>query len=164
MRQPDFKSANNDIEAWRCPLEGGEPHGTVALFLLKSRKFHPFWDHWAIGLLHLRDIPGLPPAVKDNPDQTHEFMILALNPGENINNRTVYDADNLPQPLPWLKPVDVTVRFKCENDAKAQDICEQAVKLIVAGRASPDQDYRTFWKEVIAATVNCDKHPDRTTQ
>lgn len=160
MRNPDLDGA---AQAWDCnglrEANDKKPHGCISQWLVKG-KFHAFWDHWSITVCHLRDVEGLPPAHKDSPDETHEFLIVALNPGDDANNRKVYDPDDLPEPLPFLMPPDCAVRFKSKSDAQATSICEAAVKMIVAGDISPDSDYRRFWKELILKTAECEKHPE----
>lgn len=114
-------------------------------------------------IVHLRPQNGLPPAKKESDDVTHEFMIFGLDPGDP-KKFTQYDPDNLPFPLPFLKPIDVVVQFACESDAKAADICDSAVRAILSGIASPDQDFRSFWERTIKATAACGKHPEKNVQ
>lgn len=161
MRNPDVQGI---AEGWTTRLPetvGGNAHATIRQWLIKG-KFHPFWNHWVVNVSHLRDMPGLAPARKDHPDNTHEFVIFALDPGKDGNN--VYDPDKLSYPLPWLKPIDCVVQFQAKSDAHAADICDVAAKVICAGKASPDSDFREFWKQTIPATAACDRHPEREMQ
>lgn len=164
MRKPDLVGTG---EAWLCPIPGdtrpdGEKHATIRHWLVKG-PYHPFWNHWVVMVLHLRDLPGMEKAHKDSDEMTHEFMIMALNPGQP-DKMKVYDADNLPYPIPYLRPLDCVVQFTCDSDAKAVDICDMAVKAIMAGQGSPDADFHSYWKQVIPATAACDKHAETKLQ
>ena len=76
--------------------------GTVGGFLVAAPGAHPFWDHYLFMVVHLRPIPGVKPAHKRFEAATHEFMIMALDPG---------------QPLPTL--IDVIEQFAAADDATA---------------------------------------------
>lgn len=41
---------------------------------------HLLWDRYAIGVIHLREEEGLPPAVKLYTDATHEITMYAVDP------------------------------------------------------------------------------------
>ena len=165
MRKPDLES--DVAQAWELKIpeikENGDRHSTIRQWMIRGREFHPFWDTWVITMGHLRDVEGLDDAVKDSPEFTHEFMIFALDP-KDPKKYFEYDPDNLPFPIPFLRPIDVCVQFQCENDAEASSICDVAVKVMVAGKASPDSDFRSFWKQLIPATAKCGKHPEKKPQ
>lgn len=75
-------------------------------------------------------------------------MILAFDP------ETPPDPDNRGgDGAKILTPLDLVHQFNGVTDEQAERLCEGAVRLIVDGRMSPDQDYRSLWKEIIRNTV-----------
>lgn len=141
--------------AWRLRMPPvGHRHrpdndATVDAFIVRVPGAHIAWDHWMVSLIHLRPIDGVKPAEIRVGDATHEFMILALNPEEPLPG---LDVDENFHPA-WLSPIDVAEQFTAANDAVAAEIGELAVRTIVDGYASPDQDWRAWWKNAIATTA-----------
>jgi hypothetical protein len=141
--------------AWRLRLrplgERGRPDfdGTVDGFIVRVPGAHVLWDHWMVSLIHLRPIAGVKPAHLSESDVTHEFMIVALDPDQPLPALDV-DATFTPK---WLRPIDVMEQFAAADDAVAAQILEDAVRAMVDGVASPDQDWRAWWKRAIADTA-----------
>lgn len=121
---------------------------TVGVFVVRVPGAHILWDHWLVSMIHLRDITGVPPAHRTFPSATHEFMILALDPGEPLPSLDV-TADWHPR---TLRPVDVLEQLELADDVVADEVLELAVQAITAGSISPDQDFRTAWKEALVLT------------
>ena len=142
--------------AWSVPLSNDKPEwsGSVGVWLLESDKFHPAWTRWLVGLVHLRPIEGVRPAAKHFPSATHEFHIVSLNP-EHYANHAEKLAGRFSEDEPWgfLTPIDVVEQFEVSADAIARQILDLAVRAILDGHASPDQDYRTLWQRLIADTA-----------
>jgi hypothetical protein len=111
---------------------------------------HPFWSHWMVAVCHLRDLPGVRAANKKYPEAEFEFIIASINP-ESCPNPTVARA--LVEGLPLMSPIDVVEQFHGVKDEDAARVCEGAIRAIIDGHMSPDQDYRSAWKTVIHATV-----------
>ena len=153
MRTPDQKG--HGAEAWVITIpKTVKPHGTVKSWLVKGEKFHMLWNHWAVSLIHLRPYEGEPqPPILNKPNMTHEVLIFALNPGEDQENRRVYDPDNFPVPTPYMRPIDLSEQFEAPSDEKATEVVDLMVRAICDGIMSPDQDFRSVWKEVVAATA-----------
>lgn len=169
MRKPDLSGIG---EAWIIEntqkRKDDTDHASVRNWLVKG-PFHPFWNHWYVGVVHLRDLPNQSrPPSKKTPDMTHEFMIISLNPqieGEVVKGKMRdFDPDDMPYPLPFLQPLDVVVQFKCASDAHAVDVCDAAINDIISGGSSPDSDFRGYWEKVIPATAACDKHSEKGMQ
>lgn len=144
MRDPDLKGPAG--QAWKTPIEPG-PHTSLALWLINVPKAHPHWSWWTVGVIHLRDVEGLPPAKKHYPEAAYEFLIMALNP------------ERCPEPVldpsswSFLSPADVVEQFHGMIDIEAVRLCEQAVRAIMDGRLSPDQDFRSAWHNTIQTTA-----------
>lgn len=141
--------------AWRLRLaplgDRARPDwdATVDAFILRVPEAHPFWDHWLVSLIHLRPIAGVKPATIRLTGATHELLIMALDPECALPGLDV-DASFHPR---WLSPIDVVEQFQATDDAVAAQIFELAVRVIVDGQASPDQDWRAWWKEAVATTA-----------
>jgi hypothetical protein len=104
-------------------------------------------------VVHLRDVDGMKAPSRTSPDMTHEFIIYSLDPGEEKEMRE-YDPENLPFPLPVLEPVDCAIQFKCLSDAHALQVCDNAIKEIMDGRASPDSEFRNYWAKTILSLAS----------
>lgn len=100
-----------------------------------------------ISVIHLRDIEGAKPANKQYPEAEYEFLIVSLNPDHQP------DPDNAAATFRHLTPIDVAEQFHGLTDEQAKELCELAVRTIVDGVASPDQDWRAWWKDCIRNTV-----------
>jgi hypothetical protein len=142
-------------KAWRVEMpplgqrEKPDYDATLDMAIVNVSGAHAFWDHWAMSVIHLWPIDGVKSATITTPGATHEFMILSLNPEEPLPG-LVCDAN---WRLRWLTPIDVVQQFTAKDDAVAQQIFELAVNSIVDGIASPDQDWRPWWKRAIATTA-----------
>src|SRR6266576_2963254 len=87
MRKPDLQSIS--VKAWQINIneklqkahtkEFGYPSTGIDTWLVNGA-FHPFWSWWHIGVISLKDFPGMPPAHKKYPEAEYEFSIFALNP------------------------------------------------------------------------------------
>jgi hypothetical protein len=143
-------------KAWRLtmPPPGERPlrdhDGTVGGFIVNAQGAHPFWDHWMISVVHLRPIEGVQPATIVVEGATHELMIAAIDPELPLPS---LDAATESWRVHWLRPIDVLEQFQAKDDAVAHQILELAVQAIVGGYASPDQDWRRWWKNAVASTA-----------
>lgn len=142
MREPDKKGSS--AEAWKLPsprkLATKDQEATLAVWLVQG-PFHPIWDKWLVSMIHLRDIPGVRPAEK-KPGMTHEIVMVAVHPTADVS------VDEPPNSVPLLEPVDQVIQFAAATDEMAQQVFEEVIDLICRG-ASPDQDYRAAWNQVI---------------
>lgn len=149
MRTPDATGTAG--RGWRVTRPaGGEKAwaATIDSWLVNVPGAHPFWSWWQVSVVHLRDLPGVPPAKRRYPDAEYEFMIVAFDP------ETPPDPDNRGgDGAKILTPIDVVEQFHGVTDEQAAGMCSRAVELILAGVTSPDQDYRAWWKACIAETV-----------
>lgn len=141
---------------WRLRLppigERGRPDfdGTVDGFVVRVPGAHPCWDHWLVSLIHLRPIVGGRDPHIAFPGATHELTIASLNPEQPLPS---LDQIGDGAGFSWLTPFDVVQQFQARDDAVAQRILELAVNAICAGVASPDQDWRSWWREMLLKTA-----------
>lgn len=137
-RTPDFTGPRG-WAAWRSTVLP-TPTATVAQYLLYCPGAHLGWSYWGAGIIHLRDIAGLNPAVITRPDATHEVIFWSINP----------QACPTPDPdaptWPYLMPFDLVEQFTALGDESAVEVLRQMVALIMTGTMSPDQDFRTYWR------------------
>jgi hypothetical protein len=161
MSTPPSKPA--DIEgafasAWRVALppvgQRGRPDadGTVDYWLVRAPHAHPLWAWYIVGVVHLRPIDGVRPAEVRRPGATHELMIAALDPEKPLPDPDQMGRGEGPSPA-ILRPIDVVHQFGVRDDADALQVCEAAIQAIVHGSISPDQDWRSRWREAIDETV-----------
>jgi hypothetical protein len=149
VRPPDVDGL---ARAWLLENKSdvADHQGTLAMWLVTAPWAHPFWSWWSVGCLHLRPIAGVKPAYKRYPEAEFEFLILSIDPDWTPTD----DSETLAKTgLPFLTPPDVIEQFRGVSDRDAIRITEAAVRAICAGRMSPDQDYRSVWKSLIANTV-----------
>lgn len=147
--------------AWLIPNKSNvlDHQAGLASWIVNVPGAHAFWAHWMVAVCHLRDIPGARPAVKKYPEAEYEFVIASINP-ELCPNPTPESA--LQDGLQLLSPMDVVEQFHGVSDHDAIRVCEGAIRAIMAGHMSPDQDYRPIWREAIRETVRHfreGKHP-----
>jgi hypothetical protein len=142
--------------AWRLELPAvgqrrtRDEDGTVGGFILHVPGAHVLWDHYAISVVHLRPIEGVRAPTKRFETATHEFLIMSLNPEQPLPSSLRVDDEFR---LNYLTPIDVVEQFEVPDDVGADHILEMAVRAIVDGFASPDQDWRLWWAGAIKATA-----------
>jgi hypothetical protein len=150
VRDPDLKGVGG--RAWNLPLVSrvADHDACLGLWLVHSPPSHPFWPWKLVSVIHLRDIPGVKPALKRYPEAEYEFMIMAINP-ETCPNP---DPEDYRHGYPLLEPPDVVEQFHVKNnDHDAKRILEACISGIMSGSILPDEDYRSRWKETIAGTA-----------
>jgi hypothetical protein len=133
--------------AWLLKPEKPNP-STLCSWLVNRPGAHPCWEWWLVGLITLKDIPGIRPARKSCPESEYELMIYAIDPGTCSSP----EPDD-PNGYPPLLPLDVVEQFHGISEVDAKHLTELVVQTIVSGRISPDQDFRRTWGDVIAGTV-----------
>lgn len=148
MRDPDLQGPCG--KAWLLRLSNARPDQAagIASWLVNRPGAHPLWQWWLVGVTHLRDLPGVKPAFKKYSDAEYEFIIYSIDP-ESCPSPTPDD----PKGYPMLKPVDVIEQFHGITDKDASRLCESAIRVIVNGNLSPDQDFRSVWSRMVAGTV-----------
>lgn len=153
MREPDL---HGHADAWIIPIRPDRPdwvpdwNAGIAHWLLHCRWAHPFWSWYTVSGIHLRPIEGVRPPAKYFPEATHEVMILALHP------KMSPDPDKLStgeQAMEYLTPIDLSHQVTGLTDDQFKQLVQDIIVTIVEGRASPDQDWREWWRQSIDATA-----------
>jgi hypothetical protein len=122
---------------------------TLAGWLIDAPGQSPAWHHYLISVIHLRAIPGAPPAHIRRPGATHELILCAL---DSLANPTVNDVETIRH----LTPLNAQVQFAATDDL-AVHVGELAVKAICDGYmpAEPASSYvgQREWEQVIDNTI-----------
>lgn len=154
-RQADRVGAHG--RAWRIPMAPPDQRGrpefaaTVDGWLLYRPGAHPLWECWMVAVIHLRLIDGALPAHIKKAGATHELMIAALNPDRELPDLEAVGRGEAS--FAFLTPIDVAEQFAVLDDAQAAQLCEMAIRVCVDGLASPDQDWRGWWRDAVAETA-----------
>jgi hypothetical protein len=132
------------------PLEG--PYGTAELvprsryaalspavlakWIISVPGWSPYWWQYALAVITLADLPGVPPVpagARRRKANTHELVVVALHPDHGP-----YTAAATPEPLPVLLPFCIAEQFEAD-DAAAVHIAEDAARAVCAGVLAPEK-------------------------
>lgn len=151
-REPDENGVVG--RAWKMKRpEGGPPDWqlNVTTWIVNRPGAHPFWSYWMVAVISLEPMPGVRPAHKQYPEATHEFIILSLDPKKPLPEIDGRLEGCRAYPL---MPPDAVVQFHGLENDKVEELALLAVKAIVNGQLSPDQDYRKLWHTAVQQTVH----------
>lgn len=151
MKSPDFFGRVGS--AWKIKLPDSlikpDHKATLIEYLVNGVGYHPIWDHWYVSLISLEDIPGVLPATKYYPEAAYEIIVVALDPNKPLPNPDrIYET-----PPHTLTPIDGIYQFHGMSDDEAKKMVTTLVNEIIAGKLSPDQDFRKLWESKIAERV-----------
>lgn len=99
----------------------------VANWFLDCPDQSPAWQHYRLGIVHLRQLPGVEPANLTVPGATHEVLLFALDP----------DAGPRPDDVEsWrtLRPINLAEQVCLPDDEAAVQLLRRAVEDVVDGR------------------------------
>lgn len=99
---------------------------TVAYWFITAPGQSIAWDKYGLAVYHLRDIPGVKPAVKDYAAITHELTLCALSPDGNP------DPMNM-QSWHALRPINLCMQLELPSDDAARTLAELAARAVVDG-------------------------------
>lgn len=85
------------------------------------------WDQYVLQTITLADVPGMPPAMKSDPANTHEMLVQTLDPSRRW---TINDAGGF---TPIGSRPNVVVQFRVRSDDMARDVTEMAARACVDG-------------------------------
>lgn len=114
--------------AYRLPDEVAKQKETcLACYFLDLPQVHPIWPRYQLAVVHLRDVPGLRPAVRWYPEAEYELAIYALNPGCSPRPDDVGTWQQ-------LQPANMVFQFHGTGGAGAAQLADEIAPLIVEGR------------------------------
>ncbi len=126
-------------------------NATISAWLLHLPGQHPLWCDYELAVVHLRPLPGTPPAAKRYPEAEYEIDMMALDPQGKPN------ANNLESLLP-LMPLNYSVQFDGITDVQAAAICERLAARFVDGKllAEPEgiQGARQLFTQTLRRLCN----------
>lgn len=126
-----------DIESYKARRPGRSQ--MIRISLIRCPKAHPAWEYWVVGLIHLRDEPGVAPSLKLYPEATHEILAVALDPAAPLPSLEDFDG------YKYLTPIDQSVQFHVPTDAHAAHVFMRMLELCCEGFMSPDSDCQSTW-------------------
>lgn len=118
--------------------------------------YHLGWDHWLLYAVDLKDVPGLPPAHRQYPEAQFSIEVWSLRPPEGKATGMYRDLDDVEAGrggFAFLTPCDGVYQFHGVTQDEANDILGKVARLIADGGASPDSDWRSWWRVCIENTV-----------
>ena len=116
-------------------------------WLLQCPGAHPYWDCWIVSLIHLRDLPSMPPARRETERATHEVAVFAIEPREAI-------AVDDPASMPLMIPPCIAWQAEALTDEQAQRLTQQLVTMCTTGALSPDSDGARYWAPAATACMS----------
>lgn len=153
LREPDQEGPAG--KAWL--LRPSDPRASLGVWLVNRPGAHPWWEWWTVDILHLREEDGLSAPKKAYPEAQYEFQIRTIDP----DDFPTPDPDLIDEGYEFLEPPDVVEQFHGIDDAQAQALCARAIRSILKGDISPDQDFRAKWNTLIGKMVeelSSDRH------
>lgn len=134
---------------------------TLDCWIITADCWHPAWSQYMLGLVHLADTPGAPPAKKRAPDATHELLVVALNPEHGPYDAATARSDQLHH----LTPVNIAEQFTA-TDEQALRITRLCARAVVDGRLTPETgdaptQIRAWWHARIRDTLEHPHHNHR---
>lgn len=119
-----------------------ETAAMAALWIVTAPWAHPLWSQYAFSLVDLTTpVPGQPPVIH-LPGATHEFLLFAINPDMPV------DKWSDRQPGWLLSPINCGYQFIAESHEAALARIQGYVDLVLAGKLSPDTDFRSMWNSL----------------
>lgn len=154
MRDPDLRGLTG--RAWKgTPTEEMRAKWPAGLdtWLMHVPGAHPLWSWYVATGCSLRNVEGVPPAKKRTPNSTHELMVVALHP-EDFKPTDEWFCDNENR---WgqhiLTPLNLCEQVEDFTDELLNELTFLFVRAFCTGYANPDDDFRSYNRQIFAATV-----------
>lgn len=154
MREPDVNGITG--RGWKAApakeVLAGWPAG-LDMWLMHVPGAHPLWSWYVVSAVSLADIAGVKPATKRTPSSTHELVVIALAPEFQPSDAWCSQSDQR-----WsrhiLRPLNLCEQVESFDDEKVNELAFLFVRAFCNGHANPDDDFRSYNKQVFAATVD----------
>lgn len=104
---------------------------TMATWFLTCPGQSPAWSCYGLSTIHLREMPGVRPAVIHTLGATHEVLLIAFNPAERPVATDIGTWS-------FLLPPNVMHQVVLNDDFQAVELAELAARAVVNG---------TLWAE-----------------
>lgn len=143
---PDLKGSLG--VAWRVDFDelrrrnGSPPDAGVAGWVVEARWAHPIWHSYTIAVIHLRNIPGMPPPHINLAGATHEFFLFALDP-DKPREPAILGRER----AAIMTPANFGAQFISASDEDAITFVRAAIQDVIDGKLSPDTDHLSAWRE-----------------
>lgn len=124
------------------------------LWLLYCPGAHPAWSWYVLTGCSLRDIPGVPPAHKIKPENTHEMSIIAMNPDWTPDENWDSDHETGRWAKHTLRPSNLIEQFEDFSDENLNELIFLYTRAVCAGHANPDTDFMMRNKRMVHATAD----------
>lgn len=145
------------VDVSRITHDKPDTQASLALAIVHAPGVHVAIHWWMVGLIHLRDIPGVNPAHLDFPGASHELTAIPLDPACYSKLVAVEpDSAEMLKRLRPLRDIDQKVQFTVSSDELALRVFDAVIGEIEIRTMHPDSDFRSHWRQVIqnlAATV-----------
>lgn len=140
---PKGRAWRVDLDALRVTMAvGAQEDGTLAAWIVEAPWVHPIWHSYALTLLHLRPVVGIPPPKFYFPGATHELWLHALNPEAKreglILGRASYSQYCMNQ-------LNFGGQFVEVEDQLADERVRSAVQEVIDGKLSADAGDMSAW-------------------
>ncbi len=151
--QPTFEGPAGKVWTFAPPPADGDPRHATTIgqsYLAFAPQAHPLWSWHALMAVALRDVPGLPPAIRHYDGAEYELMVWALDPQHPAPDPRAWP---LPGNLHMLQPADAVVQFHGTGDDGAAELTRLCAEAVAAGVLVPDSDHRESWRRIVEATA-----------
>jgi len=128
-------------KAWEVAFPN-QPHSAIGVWFLDAPWCHPMWKQYYVSLIHLGHVEGLGAATVVVPGATHELLVFALDPQNQMDPTML-------TPPKMLTPQNLGQQFQAESPEKAKATISALLKQVCHGTLSVDSDYRRVWAGIL---------------
>ena len=142
--------------------DNAEASETVCHWLITAPAYHPLWSQYVLAVVRLRDIDGRPPIHWQFTGATHEYLLVALDPGKGRQDAATMAAFGNPASpefghLPRLTPTNLAIQFEGTDD-EMRELASLGARSVVEGLLDPEtangpERIRAQWKSSLVKTL-----------
>lgn len=143
----------------RIPHTNYDNRTTLDAWIITAPTWHPLWTQYMLAVITLADTPGVDPAHKEHPDNTHQITVMTLDPDHGPYNAATVTGDE----LHFLQPGNIGQQFTA-TDTQAIQLTELCTRAVVDGLLNPEtadapERIRAAWRSSIHQTLDYDRDP-----